>query len=82
MVTLPVALSKWQPSASAGAFGHRCQQLFAEAGGFFQHGIEQVAAVRLAALQRGERGFAIEHVEQGEAQIVEGGLVSGHGVSW
>ncbi len=58
------------------------QQLLAEAAGFFQHGVEQVAAVRLAIAQARENFFGTQHVIQGETQVVEWGLVSGHGDSW
>ena len=57
----------------------RRQHGFGEARGFVDDGVDQLA-VGVGEAEPGEVGLAAEHVEQGEADVVEGGLVAAHGV--
>ncbi len=58
----------------------RRQHGFAQAAGFFEHGVQQIARVAFATLQLGEDGFSAKHVKEGETLVVERSLVNGHGV--
>jgi hypothetical protein len=55
----------------------RGQHGFGEARGFVQHGIDQFA-VDVGLAQAGEQRFRAEYVVEGEAQIVQRGLVGAH----